>query len=321
MASRTQFYALSEAMLARAEACSSKIGRDVPDHLAMAEELSRRLDREFHFRETTDDVFAAKFEAVRALPQDQQAHAINAIVWRDTNSLMKAWMLSGTWRALELIDQTVLLLNANGVLGPAILARSLVELTAVNVYTSSKIRSLVTSSAPGWKSGLVVKTDELDELLRRAMYGTRKVPEGDPLRQTSVMTTIEKLAKNPGWEPLSHWYADLCEVAHPNVEGNIRFWIDGFVPQPDGSVLRKGAPWADNAAVDRVVESILSVLGWSASNAVATFGIVNEQIDLIARTFASEVVHSAPFFAPVGRNEPCPCGSGKKYKHCCGDAA
>ncbi|MDD4985294.1 MAG: SEC-C metal-binding domain-containing protein [Dehalococcoidales bacterium] len=20
----------------------------------------------------------------------------------------------------------------------------------------------------------------------------------------------------------------------------------------------------------------------------------------------------------VGRNEPCPCGSGKKYKHCCG---
>ena len=20
----------------------------------------------------------------------------------------------------------------------------------------------------------------------------------------------------------------------------------------------------------------------------------------------------------TGRNEPCPCGSGKKYKHCCG---
>ncbi|MDR2068954.1 MAG: YchJ family protein [Spirochaetaceae bacterium] len=27
------------------------------------------------------------------------------------------------------------------------------------------------------------------------------------------------------------------------------------------------------------------------------------------------VVRSAP---KVGRNEPCPCGSGKKYKHCCG---
>ena len=23
-------------------------------------------------------------------------------------------------------------------------------------------------------------------------------------------------------------------------------------------------------------------------------------------------------FANVGRNDPCPCGSGKKYKKCCG---
>ena len=23
----------------------------------------------------------------------------------------------------------------------------------------------------------------------------------------------------------------------------------------------------------------------------------------------------------VGRNEPCPCGSGKKYKNCCGRVA
>ena len=22
----------------------------------------------------------------------------------------------------------------------------------------------------------------------------------------------------------------------------------------------------------------------------------------------------------IGRNDPCPCGSGKKYKHCCGKA-
>jgi SEC-C motif-containing protein len=30
------------------------------------------------------------------------------------------------------------------------------------------------------------------------------------------------------------------------------------------------------------------------------------------------VVRSVP---KVGRNEPCPCGSGKKYKHCCGKNA
>jgi uncharacterized protein YecA (UPF0149 family) len=26
------------------------------------------------------------------------------------------------------------------------------------------------------------------------------------------------------------------------------------------------------------------------------------------------------FVRQVGRNEPCPCGSGKKYKRCCGGA-
>jgi SEC-C motif-containing protein len=30
---------------------------------------------------------------------------------------------------------------------------------------------------------------------------------------------------------------------------------------------------------------------------------------------ASTITRSSP---KVGRNEPCPCGSGKKYKHCCG---
>ena len=30
------------------------------------------------------------------------------------------------------------------------------------------------------------------------------------------------------------------------------------------------------------------------------------------------IVNAGP---KVGRNDPCPCGSGKKYKHCCGRAA
>jgi len=26
-----------------------------------------------------------------------------------------------------------------------------------------------------------------------------------------------------------------------------------------------------------------------------------------------------PFVNKIGRNDPCPCGSGKKYKKCCGN--
>ena len=28
-----------------------------------------------------------------------------------------------------------------------------------------------------------------------------------------------------------------------------------------------------------------------------------------------------PSVPKIGRNDPCPCGSGKKFKHCCGDFA
>ena len=34
----------------------------------------------------------------------------------------------------------------------------------------------------------------------------------------------------------------------------------------------------------------------------------------------SEISDNTPYVSPpkIGRNEPCPCGSGKKYKKCCG---
>jgi preprotein translocase subunit SecA len=37
--------------------------------------------------------------------------------------------------------------------------------------------------------------------------------------------------------------------------------------------------------------------------------------------FGAASVPAAEQVAAVGRNEPCPCGSGKKYKHCHGKLA
>jgi preprotein translocase subunit SecA len=33
---------------------------------------------------------------------------------------------------------------------------------------------------------------------------------------------------------------------------------------------------------------------------------------------AEEIVEDPTSWGKVGRNEPCPCGSGKKFKHCHG---
>ena len=38
----------------------------------------------------------------------------------------------------------------------------------------------------------------------------------------------------------------------------------------------------------------------------------------LARTRASDDINEMQPTQKIGRNEPCPCGSGKKYKRCCG---
>ena len=58
----------------------------------------------------------------------------------------------------------------------------------------------------------------------------------------------------------------------------------------------------------------IRVIGGNASHSsVSTFQNTNMQ----GRNTPDKVqiVRSMP---KVGRNDPCPCGSGKKYKHCCG---
>ena len=39
------------------------------------------------------------------------------------------------------------------------------------------------------------------------------------------------------------------------------------------------------------------------------------EIDFCKRSYVEPVRNESP---KTGRNDPCPCGSGKKYKHCCG---
>ena len=44
--------------------------------------------------------------------------------------------------------------------------------------------------------------------------------------------------------------------------------------------------------------------------------LTEEKRNEITKRFREDHIFHAP--VKVGRNEPCPCGSGKKYKNCCG---
>jgi preprotein translocase subunit SecA len=62
-----------------------------------------------------------------------------------------------------------------------------------------------------------------------------------------------------------------------------------------------------------------SATGAEAPGAGAARGAAPQASDIVSEAAAAvekaKPVRSGP---KVGRNDPCPCGSGKKYKHCCG---
>jgi uncharacterized protein len=113
-----------------------------------------------------------------------------------------------------------------------------------------------------------------------------------------------------------------------------RFWASGFLR----GVAMRGKDWADRSD-EKDVRALL--------NAVLELGVdpdrfpkkalpAKDRADFLAvLPLVLGLIHhklrgrADPFAAlatarrggrKVGRNEPCPCGSGRKYKRCCGSA-
>jgi hypothetical protein len=271
-------FRLSDPLTARAKASPIPLVRDLDQILHDTGSLSVALDRRFQHRQMSAEVFDARVRQFRNVRE------INQLYWRDMASTMKAYTLSATWRILDLVGQACALLNYEGVLGPAILARSLIELTTVFVQTGRAVREVVSGAAEAWNDKVMLSED-LEGLLGKALHGTRTVPEGDFYRQTNILTHIQKLSRVAGYEDVLKYYERLCEVAHPNALGNARFWADGGAPQSDGAILWTGGPRVVNEAVQQIEGDTLWALAWAAANAVAGFGILDKQVLVIARAF------------------------------------
>lgn len=66
------------------------------------------------------------------------------------------------------------------------------------------------------------------------------------------------------------------------------------------------------AAMDRIESSPFE-------GAFKTVGITESDVRQILEEIREEKIDPVKYESKkVGRNEPCPCGSGKKYKRCCG---
>jgi hypothetical protein len=78
-----------------------------------------------------------------------------------------------------------------------------------------------------------------------------------------------------------------------------------------GPVLNLGSPQSELAPV--FLEKIKYVL--QDERYVAR---IKRHYRMFRETVSDQQPEEASFSKRVGRNAPCPCGSGKKYKNCCG---
>jgi len=129
-------------------------------------------------------------------------------------------------------------------------------------------------------------------------------------------------------------YEAVYDVDTRNDDTLWEIWIEGFAR----AMALRPSGWASIAASDRGTRAALAGLQALTEIADGTSSRPKTEIDeltkmapdlipawiddlhawRIAQPHAASVRSGLPSSSKVGRIEPCPCGSGRKYKKCCG---
>ncbi len=192
---------------------------------------------------------------------------------------------------------------------------------------------------------------ELDGFLTGLLICPEAIPPGEWM---TVVWGADVDGVAPFEDPLDvQWFADAVaarreEIARDLVRGKLQpifdvderdgevlweYWIDGFAEaialRPNAWEAMAGdaesaAPWSQLATLIAVArdESDLDSVEINALQDGAASALTDAvQLLYVVRT---RLAGTTPLNAlattasKVGRNDPCPCGSGKKHKRCCG---
>ena len=129
-------------------------------------------------------------------------------------------------------------------------------------------------------------------------------------------------------------YEAVYDVDTRNDDTMWEIWIEGFAR----AMALRPCSWDSIAAADRGTRAALAGLEALIDIADGTTNLAKRDIDeftrlapdliptwiddlyawRVAKPSATSARSIMPGSSKVGRNEPCPCGSGRKYKKCCG---
>ncbi len=110
----------------------------------------------------------------------------------------------------------------------------------------------------------VIASEDLEELVNRMLYGTRWGALDSNPKQTNILTYIEKMGRNPNAKHIPDLYSFLCDVTHPNILGNARFWGISVAKDAYSTTMRIERN-AEFVVTSEIRGKVLSSLGWSAA--------------------------------------------------------
>jgi len=190
---------------------------------------------------------------------------------------------------------------------------------------------------------------ELDGFLTGLLVGPEAIPSGEWM---TVIWGIESDGVPPFEDPLDvQWFAGAVaarrdEIARDLARGRLQpildvderdgevlweYWIDGFAeaialrPEVWATLANdpaRSSPWLRLATLIDVArnESDLDSMAVNAlqDRAVAELTEAVQLLYTASAHVAGGEASVATGASKIGRNDPCPCGSGKKHKRCCG---
>ncbi|CAN5473882.1 YecA family protein [soil metagenome] len=122
-------------------------------------------------------------------------------------------------------------------------------------------------------------------------------------------------------------YAPIFDVYSPSEEVAWEVWVEGF----EAAMRLRPKAWAPLIEEEGEAGAALSLLLalWEIASGDVDPALDEAQVDELALlapdiipgcvgTLAIRRFGPSASRAKVGRNDPCPCGSGQKYKKCCG---
>ena len=129
-------------------------------------------------------------------------------------------------------------------------------------------------------------------------------------------------------------YSPILDIHDPTDEIFWEFWIGGFMTamrlRPDAwtPVLEAGDEAGDALTALLMLDAVGRKDAGLPEDMPSAAELQSTAPDMIAVAIAMLAAHRTspvagdlvPQRGKTGRNEPCPCGSGKKYKKCCGVA-